>query len=226
MESVVAAAGRGLTLGVLGGFRAIAADFSWVRLYMIWEKRDLPAVETLTRLVTTLDPRPLYFWVNSARILAYDMPNWRIDAAGGIGRVPEAEQQRIDAEQARLALRRLEEAAVFHGTSPELWIERANIELTRLRDTAAAADSYRRAWEQKDAPYYAARLHAEMLRRLGRKAEALTWLVKLHPQLPPENDAAAAGPVLARIRELERDLGVAPERAYQPPARPASDGRG
>ncbi|MBI5768258.1 MAG: hypothetical protein HZA93_10715 [Verrucomicrobia bacterium] len=218
MESIVAAAGRGLTLGVLGGFRAIAADFSWVRVYMIWEKHDLPAVETLTHLVTTLDPRPVYFWLNSARILAYDMPAWRIAAAGGTGRVPEADQQRIDAEQARLAIRRLDEAAVFHGASPDLWVERANIELTRLRDPAAAAVSYRRAWELRG-PYYAARLHAEMLKRIGRKAEALEWLVKLHPQLPRDEEAAAADLVLARIRELERDLGVEPLRAYRPAGR-------
>ena len=226
MESVVAAAGRGLTLGVLGGFRAIAADFAWVRMWMIWERRDLPAVETLTQVVTTLDPRPLYFWANSARILAYDMPNWRIGAAGGLAVVSEPEQQRIDAEQARLALRRLEAAEAFHGANPNLWIERANIELTRLRDPAAAAASYRRAWELPGAPYYAARLHAEMLKRVGRKPDALEWLVKLHPQLPLQDEAAAAGLVLARIRELERELGVPPERAYQAPTARGAEGRG
>ena len=216
MDSVVAATGRGLTLGVLGGFRAIAADFTWVRVYAIWEQRDLPAVETLLRLVTTLDPRPAYFWLNGARILAYDMPAWRIAAAGGYERVPEAEQRRIDREQAALAIRRLEAAEQFHGTNPDLWVERANIELTRVHDVAAAAASYRRAWEQPKGPYFAARLHAEMLKRLGRKQEALAWLVKLHPQLPPNDDAAAADLVLARIRELERELLVTGADVYRP----------
>jgi hypothetical protein len=226
-EALGAAAGRGLTFGVLGGFRAIAADFTWVRVYALWEKRDLPAVETLLRLVTTLDPRPLYFWLNGARMLAYDMPAWRIAAAGGYDAVPEGEQRRIDAEQARLALRRLDEAAQFHPASAELWVERANIELTRARDVMAAAESYRHAWEQPNGPYYAARLHAEMLKRIGRKAEALTWLVKLHPQLPPNDEAAAADLVLARIRELERDLGVPAGERYVPVAGgTAGKGRG
>jgi hypothetical protein len=65
-------------------------------------------------------------------------------------------------------------------------------------------------------PYYAARLHAEMLRRAGRKAEALAWLVQLHPQLPRNDEAAAADVVLERIRELEHELGVPADRAYRP----------
>jgi hypothetical protein len=217
LESATAAAGQGLTFAVLGGFRAIAADFSWVRLYSIWEKHDLPTTATLLKLVTTLDPRPLYFWLNGARILAYDMPAWRVGAAGGYNAVTEAAQQRIDVEQAQIALRWLEAAEQFHSASADLWIERANIQLTRLRDVAAAAESYRRAWEQPNAPYYAARLHAEMLRRLGRKSEALAWLVKLHPQLSPDSEAAAAGLVLTRIRDLERELHVPAAQAYVAP---------
>jgi hypothetical protein len=212
-----AAAGQGLALGVLGGFRAIAADFAWIRVYVIWEKRDLPGTETLLRLVTTLDPRPLYFWLNGARIIAYDMKAWRIAAAGGYDAVPVAEQERIGAEQAGLALRRLDEAMACHPASADLWIDRANIELNGLNDVAAAAVSYRRAWEQPNAPYYAARLHAELLRRLGRKADALEWLVKLHPQLPPGDESAGAALVFARIRDLERELHVPAAEAYRPP---------
>ena len=73
LGSAGAAAGQGVTLGLLGGFRAIVADFTWLRLHVIWEQRDLAATDTLLRLVTTIDPRPLYFWVNGARIIAFDM---------------------------------------------------------------------------------------------------------------------------------------------------------
>jgi hypothetical protein len=211
-----AVAGQGLTLGVLGGFRAIAADFCWVRVFVIWEQRDLPATETLLRLVTALDPRPVYFWLNGARVVAYDMTAWRIAAAGGYDAVPAAEQERWSVQQARLALRRLDEAMTFHPTSADLWIERGSIELNRLHDPLAAAESYRRAWEQPGAPYYAARLHAEMLRRAGRKAEALAWLVRLHPQLPPKNEAAGADLVLGRIRDLERELAIPADHTYRP----------
>ena len=116
-----------------------------------------------------------------------------------------------------MALHQIAAALAFHPTSPDLWIERANIELNRMHDGEAAAESYRRAWEQPGAPYYAARLYAEVLRRLGRKAEALAWLVKLHPTLPRGDERAGEELVLARIRDLERELGVPPEQRYQPP---------
>lgn len=211
-----AVAGQGLTLGVLGGFRALAADFTWLRVFMIWENRDLPATETMLRLVTAIDPRPLYFWLNGARIVAYDMTAWRIAAAGGFDAVPESVREHLGSEQAHLALRRLDEGMQFHPTNPDLWIERGSIELNRLHDPVAAAASYRRAWEQPHAPYYVARLHAEMLRRAGRKAEALTWLVQLHPQLPANDETAGAAIVLGRIRDLERELAIPTEKIYHP----------
>lgn len=212
-----AAAGQGLTLALLGGFRALVADGTWIRLYALWEKRDLPGTETLARLVTAIDPRPVYFWLNGARIIAYDFPAWRIEAAGGYDAVPADVQRRIGNEQARAALRVLESAVTFHPRSFELWTERANIELNRLGDLNAAAESYRRAWALPRAPYYVARLYAEVLRRAGRKVEALAWLVALYPTLPAGDDGAAAEVVRGRIRDLERELQVPAERAYRPP---------
>lgn len=220
LDSTGAAAGQGVTLGLLGGFRAIVADITWLRLHVIWEQRDLPATESMLRLVSAVDPRPLYFWVNGARIEAFDMPVWRIEAAGGYDAISPEAQENIGVEQARLAIRRLEEAMKFHPASADLWVERANIELNRLHDPAAAAASYRRAWEQPNAPTYAARLHAELLRRLGRKPEALAWLIKLHPQLPADDEGTEV--VLGRIRDLERELGVPVMQIYRPPARPAT----
>jgi hypothetical protein len=186
-------------------------------MYVLWERRDLPGTQSLIQLVTAIDPRPVYFWKNGARILANDLAAWRIDAAGGHENVGPDIQARIDDEQGRLALSHLDAAMSFHPASAELWIERANIQLHRIRDVAAAADSYRRAWEQPQAPYYAARLHAELLRRAGRKADALRFLVQLHRSLPSHDEAAARETVLERIRELERELSVPPAEAYQAP---------
>lgn len=215
LDASVASAGQGVTLALLGGFRALVSDGAWIRMYALWERRDLAAVETLLRLVTSLDPRPVYFWLNGARIMAYDIAAWRIEDAGGSRIAPDVEQ-RIRREQAQLALKYLDTAARLHPQSADLWIERANIQLNSLKDYLGAAESYRRAWEMPRGPFYAARLHAEMLRRAGRPAEALAWLVQLHPTLPRGDEAAAADAVLRRIRELERELHVPPERAYRP----------
>ena len=214
LDPGVAASEQAVVSGLLGGFRAAVADIVWLEMAAAAEEHDLAATESLLHLVTLIDPRPLYFWVNGARIMAYDMPAWQMEPAGGDVRVSGAVGEGIGPGQARRALRLLAAARRFHPASAALWIEQANIELNRLRDTAAAAESYRRAWEQPGAPYYAARLHAELLRRLGRKAEALAWLVKLHPQLPAGDEAAGADLVLARIRELERELGVPAGQGY------------
>lgn len=215
VTSLGTAAGQGTILAVLGGFRALVADATWIRMYVGWERRDLAGTDTLLRLVPALDPRPEYFWLNGARIMANDLPTWRIALAGGYEAVQPEMQQRINREQGGMALAHLEAGRAFHPRSADFWIERANIQLNRLGDVAAAAESYRQAWAQPRAPYYAARLHAELLRRLGRDAEALAWLKQLHPNLPKRDEAAAAELVLGRIRELERKLAVPTEQAYR-----------
>ncbi len=78
-KSIEGALGQGLTVGLLGGFQAIVADFFWIRTNTVWETYDLPATQTYIKLVTAIDPRPIYFWQNGSRMIAYDMPNWRID---------------------------------------------------------------------------------------------------------------------------------------------------
>ena len=214
LDSSLTAAGQGVTLALLGGFRALVADATWIRMFVAWEKRDLAGTQTFVQLVTAIDPRPAYFWINGARIIAHDLSTWRFEAAGGDA-AGAATEHRIDREQGAVALRHLDAALAFHPANPDLWIERASIQLTRMRDPAAAAESYRRAWEQPRAPFYAARLHAEMLRRAGRPAEALQWLVKLHPTLPADDPGSGRDVVLARIRDLERELGVPGDRAYR-----------
>src|SRR5688572_11159098 len=78
LDSSVAAAGQGVTLALLGGFRALVADVVWIRMYVLWERRDLPGTQSLIQLASAIDPRPVYFWVNGARILANDLAAWRV----------------------------------------------------------------------------------------------------------------------------------------------------
>jgi hypothetical protein len=57
------------------------------------------------------------------------------------------------------------------------------------------------------APYYAARIHAELLQSLGRPGEALVWLRRVLPGLPAGEPAARRPVVEARIRALEAQIG-------------------
>lgn len=216
LEPGVAAAGQGVTLALLGGFRALVADAAWIQMYARWERRDLAGTEAFARLVTTVDPRPVYFWLNAARILAYDFPAWRIEAAGGYDAVPAAAQRAVNEAQAAAALELLGAARRRHPDSVDLWVEEANIHLNRRGDPLAAAVAYREAWARPRAPYYVARLRAEVLRRAGRRAEALAWLREIHPALPAGDPGAGAELVLQRIRELEAELGVPAGEAYRP----------
>lgn len=219
VAGIEGAVGQGVVAGLLGGFRALAADLLWLKANASWEEMDLPATQTTIRAVTAIDPRPLYFWVNGARVIAYDLPGWRIEQAGGVDVVPLSVQTRIDGEQARIALGMLADAQRVHPGNPTLLIEAANIHLRRLGDIAAAAQLYREAAEMPGAPFYAARIHAELLRNLDRRQEALDWLRGVHPTLPRDVPEAMPGIVLARIRGLEDELGVPPEARYNPAER-------
>jgi tetratricopeptide (TPR) repeat protein len=132
------------------------------------------------------------------------------------GRVPSAVRRRVVEEQACAALKYLDAARGCHPESAAVWVEMGNIHLYRRGDLVRAADCYRRAAESPNAPYYAARIHAELLCRLGRGREAYAWLCRLHPTLPDDDQAAMAGLVLRRIRDLEELLGVPRPERYAP----------
>lgn len=214
LDSLKDALGQGVTVGLLGGFRAIVADFFWIRTNAVWEDYDLPATQTSIKLVTAIDPRPLFFWLNGSRMIAYDMPNWRIDKAGGYDVVPDAAKRRFDEEQSAIAIDYLETALDFHPEHPLLVLEIANVHLNRLKDLETASRYYLRASKHPDAPYYAARIYAELLRRLDRKPEAYAFLKKLYPTLPKDDLMAQAPVVLDRIRELEGELSIPPAQRF------------
>lgn len=216
LESIKDALGQGVTVGLLGGFRAIVADFFWIRTNYVWEQYDLPGTQTSIKLVTAIDPRPLYFWLNGSRMIAYDMPNWRIDKAGGYDKVPDSVKRRFDKEQSEVGVNYLREAFGHHPNNPIIRLEIASIYLNRLKDTETAAEHYREAAQHPDAPYYAARIYAELLRKLNRNAEAYRYLRDLYVKLPKDDIMANATVVLERIRELEEELQVPVSARFQP----------
>lgn len=215
-RSVEGALGQGLVLGLFGGFRALTADLLWLRANAAWEQCDVAATYSALAAVAAVDPRPVAFWINGARMIGYDMPYWRLDDHGGEAAVPEAVVRRLMRDQARAAIAHLEKGFAHHPDDPLLHIEIANLELQRLDDLVGATEHYRRAAVQPSAPYYAARVYAELLRRQGRERAAYDWLVALHPQLPTGNPYAMADEVLARLRAAEERLALPAGARYQP----------
>lgn len=223
LASLEGAVGQGVTVGLLGGFRALVANFMWLHTNVIWMDDDLPGTQTMINLVTTVDPRPVYFWLNGARMMGYDMPVWRIRAQGDgdYDAVPQSVIERIDREQGEIAIRYLGRGRSFHPENPRFHIEMANLYQRKVRDLEAAAEQYRLASELPNAPAYAPRIHAELLRRLGRQREAYEWLVQLYPTLDPEGWTDRADLVLDRIRELEEELDIPPLQRFNPQRPPA-----
>jgi len=199
---------RTLAWAWLGDLRPVGANLAWLQLQGAWQQRNPAETMAWIRLAIELEPRSLFFWANGARIIAYDMPDW----LGDMGR----SRQAVGLEQAARALALLEEAQTWHEQNPHYWIERAAIELHAAQDIVAAAGSFRRAAEQPGAPFFAARLHAELLVKQGRLGAAREWLVGLHPTLPARDPRAQAELVLGKIRDLERRLGLPPEHCYLP----------
>jgi len=189
--------GNGL-LGVLGGMRAAVAGGLWLRTNQAWEQRDPAGTVALLHLTVAADDRPLYFWLNGARMLAYDIPLWSNVAAR-----PEAARRKAVREGVAAAQTFLEAGLSAHPQSSEILIEMANIQLRAGANPEAAAALSRRAAEQPGAPYYAARIHGELLRELGRSEEALVWLKTILPGLPADDPAAARAVVEQRIKALE-----------------------
>jgi tetratricopeptide (TPR) repeat protein len=195
---------------LLGGMRPLVADAFWLRMHLAWERREPGDTMAWLRKAVELNPQSLFFLVNGARIAAYDLPGWRWSPGSG----PPGAFRHIRHEQVALALGLLAEGAPWHADNPLWWIERANIALHAADDPEKAADFYRRAALLPGAPHYAARVHAELLLRLGRMDEAHGWLCQVHPTLPKDDPRAQAERVLGRIRELEQQLGLPPGRRY------------
>lgn len=204
-EQLTTTAGHGVALALLGGMRSVVASGCWLRTNLAWEQRDPVATVAWIELTVAADERPLYFWLNGARMLACDLPEWRLADF-----VPAAVRARVNEEQAQQALRFLAKGLRWRGPAAALYLEMANIHLRRRGDVECAARCYRLAAEQPDAPYYAARIHAELLRELGRPQEALGWLRRVLPALPADDPLARREVVLERIEALEREVTVHP----------------
>jgi|SRR5690625_2473372 len=221
LASLEGALGQGITVGLLGGFRAVVANFMWLRTNAFWEKDDLPNTQTMINLVTTVDPRPLYFWQNGSRMIALDMSVWRVrEVNPDWDAVPETVIHRIDDEQGKVAIDYLKRGLSFHPDEPKLYIEIANFYQRKRRDLEMAAEYYRKASLAEGAPAYAARIYAEVLRKMERYQDAYDWLKELYATLDPYNPSDRAGVVLERIRELESELDIQPADRFEPPFDP------
>lgn len=188
-------------LFALGGAGSeLLADGCWLRLNLAWERRDADAVRQWIGWAMAAAPERAYFRANAARMLAFDLPAWRAEHKRDAPAAMRTQWRTAGAEE---ALRLLAEARIQDAA---LVVEAANVALYALGDRARAAAFYRRAAELPDAPWHAGRIHAQLLRELGRDREAWEWLRAWLPRLPADDPAAQRELVVQRIAELELEL--------------------
>jgi hypothetical protein len=144
---------------VAGGYGSLAADWFWLETNLAWERRDAAETRRLLNRTVSVDPRSVYFWLNGARMLAYDLPAWRQRDEPD---APTALQQRWRLAGADEAIGFLERGLEWHGGTAALYLELGHISRHGRRDRRRAADYYRRAAACPDAPADAARFAQAM----------------------------------------------------------------
>ena len=192
---------------VLGGFRSVVADLHWIRAQLYWEQKDLQGTEEAIEVATRWDPSSVYLWINGARMITYDVAAWQRPGIGDDRDPGEGRHDEIGRVQANKGLRLIERAKRYHPDNPRLHIEEALIYLQRLENTERAAEVFRRASEKPGAPYFCARIHGELLRRMGRLEEAYRFYRALYPTLPRDDPGARREVIRERILDLEERIG-------------------
>ena len=206
--------GQTVLIGTLGGLRALAADFLWLRANYYWQEKNHGLTETTTRAVTRLQPEYPYFWIETARMIVYDMPVWRF---GPDKSPPKSVERRIRREQAERGLALLREAAGFLPESPAIPAEMARIYWTVLDDPEKAQAYYREAYEKPGGSALYARLRAVILMDLGRDREALAWLEEVLADFNPETSPGQYSLMIEYLEELRAGRNPrAPEKGGAP----------
>lgn len=201
-------AGQGALLGVLGGFRPLLADLTWIRAYVKWERRDR-GCEALLRLACLLDPHATAFWENRANMVGLDMAHWEIRARGGYLKVAPADQQAAFRRFARKALDGLEEGVPVARRPSALLVLGGYLAETKLAEPLLAAAYYRRAHEAPPAPWYCPYFVGRLLNDAGRPREAYAYLREVwQRELSSQRDGSPTE--LAFLRRLESELRLPP----------------
>jgi len=194
--------GQSVLIGTLGGLRALAADFLWLRANYYWQIKNPGLTETTALAVTRLQPDYPYFWIETARIVTFDMPVWRF----GRQNPPNSVEQRIRREQAERGLEILEEGKKFLPNDSGIPAEQARIHWIVLQDSDKAQEYYKEAYLKPDQRALYARLRAVLLMDLKRNEEAIEWLEMVLAGMDRERSIAQYDMMVEYLQELRGEI--------------------
>lgn len=168
------------------GLRRLAAAWFWVRARRAWERQSAWELRHALAWTVALRPEQRDYWIDGARMLACDVPQW----TGGAW----PERRRAIEE----ALRFLAEAENVHPMAFVIPLEIGWLRGWELGDLEGAERALARAARLAPFPLRAVRLRVRVLERLGRTDDAReAWQDALR-------------------RERQRATGIRPEGAPGP----------
>lgn len=200
-ETVRAAVGAGAVFEVLGGYASLAADFAWIKGYVDWTRKDIPACTASMELAVALDPHMKQFWRDAAAIVAFDYPHWKLAGGGNGGETAEA-LRLLKIRYGRDGIKFADRGLKIFPDDESLLIQKASIAMANLDDYATAEECYAKMAAKKDAPVYILRRYAALLMRNGKFAEAVKAMERMDPEIPEDSPLKAT--VRRQLKEARR----------------------
>ncbi|MEM6884533.1 MAG: hypothetical protein AAF571_05825 [Verrucomicrobiota bacterium] len=163
--------GQELSFAALGGFRALAANYLWIKVTQAWEDQVWTRVRARADMAVTLQPRTLFFWENGA---------WHMAWNASVSVVKYAEEDKSE-ERKQFESRKWIDAGIDMlergiRANPEkygLYLRMAELYWQRLEDYEMSAKYYRMALERPGAPTYTDRFIGYALEKAGKYEESL-----------------------------------------------------
>jgi hypothetical protein len=190
----------------LSGLRAAVADYLWIKAHDLWMDTEWGAMKVHLDAVTSLQPRSLLFWDQSAWHMAW---NASVAALQNPNQPREALRVKASREYIRIGEDYLLRGAQFNPDSAQLYDRLGQLYKYRMEDHCRASWAWFEAAKRPDAMGYVRRFAVyELAACPGHEREAYDLLVGLykegkHERLPT---------LLRLIDQLADKLRIPPEQ--------------
>jgi hypothetical protein len=189
-------------VAALSGFRAVLADFLFIKAYAAWERTEWGRVLFLFRQITALQPHVPLFWDTAAWHMA-----WNASAAALNDPSQPRQALRVKAQRDYFALGKdfLERGIKNNPRSPKLYESMAMLYRDKYNDHAHASEFYRKAADCPGAPSYDKRFSAyELSYCEGWEPQAYIQLRRLYD----EGEQERLPTLIKRLKFLEAKLNI------------------
>jgi len=165
-------------VAALSGYRAVVADYLWIKNYEAWTRTEWGRMKFLMDAVTMLQPRAMTFWDDAAWHMA-----WNAGVAARENPHEPSELLRMKAEREYIETgeRYLLEGIKHNPDRARLYERLGDLYARKMFDHCRAAEAYAQAAAHPDAMPYVKREGAfELAKCPGHEREAYDLLMRLY----------------------------------------------